>query len=137
VKFTRTDLINRLETEIQRRLDQAADRHAKSTAAFEERRAAYLDRTAEPWREFMNTIRRQLRAGEPITSDDIPNALKGSYTGGHVAVFNDTRPDQAEAHVAPLHTLMELLRATSDDEISTTALERMGLRLTDLFRGHS
>jgi hypothetical protein len=137
VKFTRTDLISRLEAEIQRRQNDAADRNAKNTATFEERRAAYLERTTEPWREFMNTIRRRLNKGEPITSDDIPNALKGSYTGGHVAVFSNTPPDQYEPHVVHLHTLMELLRATTDEEISTASLERMGLRLTDLFRGRS
>lgn len=135
MKFARTDLIDRVEAEITRRQQHTADRNKKATAHFEKTRREYIDRTSDAWIELATTVRRRVRNSQPVTSTDIPKALRGGYTTGHIRTFDDTEPQEWTADTSALETLLDLLKSATDDEISTTHLERMGFRMAQLFRG--
>lgn len=135
MKFARTDLIARVEAEIARREQRAAERYKAATARYQENRAKYLASTAEAWKTLADTIRRRLRTSTPMTADDIPQSLRGDYRR-IVSTWDERHPDQVTPDTSGLAFLLELLRACTDEEITTASLERMGLRWTNLFRGN-
>lgn len=135
MKFTRTDLIDRVKAEIARREQAAVDRNAKANAAREERFRQYMDRTSAAWSTFATKIRTRIRRNEPITAQDIPVELRGGWIdSGRVDVWTDRGAGEITPDVDALHNLLHLLEAATDDEVTTNSLERMGFRTAQLFR---
>lgn len=134
MKFNRTDLITRVEAAITAQQKHAEERTAKALQQHLDRRAEYLNHTRDAWKQFADTIRARLRADKPITRADIPRDLAdGRYAGGYVATWDDKPPTTYTADTTALEQLLVLLHAATDDEISTSALERMGFRTAQLF----
>lgn len=135
MKFTRTALIDRVKAEIARREQAAADLNTKTAAEHDKKRAEYVERTSDAWSRLATTIRARLRAGRPITGDDIPVELRDGWHGGdRIDTWRGKGPAVQTANVDALTTLLHLLEATTDEEITTASLERVGFRTADLFR---
>jgi hypothetical protein len=133
VKFTRTELIARIEAEIARREAAAADRTAKNRADHERAVAEHVQRTGDAWREFAKAIGRAARAGRPVCAADVPPELN-SGGRGYLHVWDRQPPAAAAANVAAHRTLLELVKSCTDDEISVAALQRLGFKTAELFR---
>lgn len=140
MKFERKTLMAFLDSEI-RRLDR---QHEEDVRDYEDRRGessvAYFDRYGDLWREFAETINRRLNDALPIDIDDVPPGLRehGSYLkffdpyrdytaapGGRAYTYirKPDRPDTAE-----LSAFLIFLQMTTDEEITSAALERAGFR---------
>lgn len=133
MKFTRTDLIARVEATIARCEQIAADKTAKAAAEYERNLGRHVGETAEAWAAFAATIRRRVRAGKPITTADIPGQLRHGYGSG-IRLWDTKPPTPTVANTAAHHALLGLLKACTDDEISDAALQRLGFRATDHIR---
>jgi hypothetical protein len=138
MKFAREVLIGRVKDEIERRELDATKRTAEAAVEYDKTRAAYVNGTLDAWNTFANTIKRRCRAGQPVTTADVPVRLGGggfNRTGqGYIQCWSESGPRISEPDVAALQTLLALLESTTTDEISTTELERMGFKMSCLFR---
>lgn len=136
MKFQRTDLIKRVEAEIGRRILAAQEANTKAQAKAEKDRREYLDRTTTAWTAFAENITAAVKAGRPVTTDDCPTGLKDGWMDRVPLRRPDSftpAPDR-EPDTAALDTLLDLLKAATDDEVTTSSLERMGFRTAQLFR---
>jgi hypothetical protein len=136
MKFSRADLLARVRAEIARREQATAERVARERAEYEAKLAAHVEATGPAWSELADTIRRRVRASKPVTPADIPTALRPKWansSSGQVAVWDGKPPPERFPNIAALEMLAGLLDATTDDEITTAALERLGFRTADLF----
>lgn len=137
MRFARQVLVDRVKAEIGRREAEAVERTAEAAAEWSKARAAYVTNTKDAWNAFANTIKRRVRAGQPVAVADVPAMLSGSFGrngGGYLQCWNDGGPRVWEPDVTTLQTLLALLESTTTDEISTTELERMGFKMGHLFR---
>lgn len=138
MKFARQSMIDRVKAEIDRRETEAVERTKQSDAEYNKTRAAYVTATSDAWNTFANTIKRRIRAGQPVTSADVPTQLSaGGFNRngqGYIQCWTGSGPRAWEPDVAALQTLLALLESTTTDEISTTELERMGFKMSMLFR---
>lgn len=133
MKFKRTDLIARVKHVIAERHRAAYDRNVKAAASHEDRRAKYLAETHDAWKQLAENILTALRAGVPMTRDDIPSKLTASRASSYLETWDARTPDLYVADTGPLEQLLVLLEAATDDEVSTSSLERMGFRTAQLF----
>ncbi|TDC33123.1 hypothetical protein [Micromonospora sp. KC213] len=136
MKFQRTDLIKRVQAEIGRRILAAEEANTKAREKTERERQEYVDRTADEWRTFVGNINAALDAGRPVTSEDCPKVLKDGWMD-RVQLRPAERwepPTERVPDTAALTTLLDLLEAATDDEVTTSSLERMGFRTAQLFR---
>lgn len=132
MKFNRTDLVDQVDAEIERcRAATAADNDAKA-GEYAQARGRYVAETGDAWAQFAATIRRRVRAGAPVTRDDIPEQLADGH-GGYLRVWRTAAPKPRRAPVDELLTLRAVLLACTDDEVTATALERLGVRIATLF----
>jgi hypothetical protein len=135
VKFQRTVLIDQVNTEIARRQQAIAERNAKAQQEHEQRRSEHVEATSAAWQTLAATIRKRVSKGLPVTDEDIPTELRNGR-GGYVRTFSDREPGERVANTQALTTLLDLLKASTDDEVTDTSLQRMGFRMGDLFPGH-
>jgi hypothetical protein len=133
MKFQRTDLIARVKDAIAAKEAYAAERTANAAEAYETSRAEYIQNTRDSWKQLADTIRVRLRTGQPVAATDIPSVLRNGWRGGHVETWDKATPSTYEADTGPLRQLLVLLEAATDDEITTSSLERMGFRTAQLF----
>lgn len=97
----------------------------------------YVLEQAENWRKFADTIRLRLRRGQAITIEDVPGDLRQATGWGRsVKLFEPVTVKQSDYVPATnrLVRLVAVLETSSDEEISTTSLDRMGVNLRELFR---
>ncbi len=138
MKFARNDLVDRVRNEIARREARAVERTAEAAAKRDAALAEYLETTTPAWSALADTIRQRKRYGKPVTAEDIPAALRGrNGSTGYVSVWTEPRAETYTADTGPLSALLALLEATSDEEITTSSIERLGFRIADLFRTRS
>lgn len=137
MRFTRQVLVDRVKAEIGRREAEAIERTAEAAIEYDKARASYVTNTKDAWNAFANTIKRRVRAGQPVTTTDVPAVLGGSFgrsSAGYLQCWSDGGPRVWEPDVTTLQTLLALLESTTTDEVSTTELERMGFKMGHLFR---
>lgn len=134
MRFQRTDLIDRVKTEIERRHDRAEALTAEARQKYDERLREYQGTTFEAWKAFADRIRLRLRTGKPITPDDIPTELRGNGFRCQISMWDVPLPTERVAETSELDELLKLLEAVQDEEISASSLERMGFRTSRLFR---
>lgn len=133
MKFNRKELIQRIRDEMTRRETATGQRNYKAKKEYDENLARYLEQTTNAWNTFANTIKRRIRAGQPVTAEDIPAELKVNVYRGQINVWDGKHTDFI-ANTESLIILLSLLEATNTDEITATSLERMGFRMTSLFK---
>lgn len=138
MKFARQVLVDRVKAEIGRREAEAIERTAKAAIEYDKARASYVTNTKDAWNTFANTIKRRVRAGQPVAVADVPAMLgAGGFNRngqGYIQCWSGGGPRVWEPDVTTLQTLLALLESTTTDEISTTELERMGFKMGHLFR---
>lgn len=132
MKIKRQALIEILQ---RRLLEWENDREQRYNKAVKEWQAAereYDKRTANVWLDFAATIQRKISAGKLVTRDDIPEEIKssGSWTG-LLEFFDKKKPmtPTPRAEEELLRRLIEILKNSTDVEVSTYALEKMGFPL--------
>ena len=140
MKFTKQVLIERVKDEIKRREADAAEFNMHAEHEYARSLTDYLASTKDAWNDFANTIKRRVRAGLPVTAKDVPPLLAGDRQGwagprgAWVLVWGDKGPVQHTADTVALNTLLALLQSTTTEEVTTTELERMGFKMSRLFR---
>lgn len=134
MKFQRIDLIDRVKARIVAEEQRASDATAKDRAEFEQKRQDYLDSTAAGWTRLADVIRRRVRENRPISAADIPHSLANPNWSGRVKTFDATEPEAREPRTGELRQILAVLEACTDDEVTTTALERIGIKTNSIFR---
>lgn len=134
MRFQRAKLIARVKEEISKRKAVTAQRNAVLAEKHAAKRDAYVADTAEAWKRFADVIRLRLRTGQPITDADIPKGLRVGSWRSSLLVWDDKAPTAYEPDIADLRQMLALLEAAEDDEVTTSALERLGIKTAQVFR---
>lgn len=135
MKIRRSSLIELVEKEIERLRDAAFQRAARSLERRREEETAYLERTRPAWLALAGNIAVALRENRPVLLEDVPRELRGYRD--EIAVYRRREADSPEANTTHLETLLDVLRASDDDEVSTYGLEKMGFALGRTLAGRS
>lgn len=134
----RLELIEKLKAKIQERTERAADNRDQAVRDANLAEVEYVRMTSEAWSAFATVIRRRVRNGQPVTSVDVPDRLRTRSGWGETAVelFKPTKVRQSDhaAHNDGLRSLLLVLESSPDELISTSALERLGAPVRELFR---
>jgi hypothetical protein len=136
--INRVELIEKIKAKIKEREERSVANLER--AKFDARQAQdeYVQQTSEAWSKFATTVRRRVRQGQPITAVDVPEALttRGGWEGKSLALFK--RSVIKERDYAPqiegFRSLLLVLESSPDELISTSALERLGAPVRELFR---
>lgn len=137
MKIKREVLVETLEAEVRRLENDHAARVRRDADDALARRAAYVRRTGDAWGAFAKVAARRARNGEPVTIDDVPEALLDGARSSYVAVWRERQPkhgpaDEELPRVRQLRLLVQLLKASEDEYVSTYDLEKQGVSLKSL-----
>lgn len=133
MKFARKDLIDRIRAEITRREEAVTAKNVRLLADYVANRDEHVRRTGPAWNMFANTIKRRVRAGQPVTTADVPREIKSPWND-NAQPWDRTGPAQHVAEVGALQALLALLESTDAEEVTLATLDRIGFRVRDLFR---
>lgn len=103
---------------------------AKLRAEDENALTAWVEQYGEAWANAAAAIRRKIKAGMPITRDDLPADTR---FGHQVALWHSggrsssPRPASAYRESHELRSLITLLDTVADDEVSSSALGVLGI----------
>lgn len=123
MKFNRIALIIACNKALARDRDQFDTRQAKAAKREAREVAAWRDRYAAAWDKAALRIRRELKAGNPITMDMIP--ISGYRNGAYFTPDPDvSRQYQEPKELVALRTVLETI---ADDTVTISALERLGI----------
>ncbi len=138
MKFKRDDLIGRVKAAIEAERKRTAEVNAKAAEEYAAKRQAYVEETTPAWRELVKQLNLVLRSGRPVTPGDIPAALHAKgWTGTHLRVWTPEEPEPRKPATDQLEQILSILEACTDEEVTTNALERLGIKLAPIFRKHS
>lgn len=137
MKINREKLISLIDTEIERLKQLTADSYARRIKDAEREVATYVKNTSAGWEEFAQRIMTAVAAGNPVTSDLIPPTIKERGSRTYVRAFEVQviRPGEMPPQVNELEMLKKILEASTDDEVSTYALEKQGFPLGRVLKG--
>lgn len=136
MKVNRVALINILQKRLDALERRAAERFMIGLEKHAERERKYYDETLDAWREFARTITDRVdEKGGFVQSSDIPQRIRSGLGG--LFFFTDKKPDAPTATHSErqLARLIEILKNSSDDEVSTYALEKMGFPIGRVLSG--
>lgn len=137
MKFERVDLIKRLRAEIERRDQLAAERRAEQLVSRDQELTRHVEGYAEHWNAFANTIKRRIRRGEPITREDVPENLvarSGYRSRGELPYWERGKLSADLPNHDQFSALIAVLEASTDEYVTSSAIEAMGIKLNGLFR---
>lgn len=131
MKINRTELIQILENHVKTAQYDRQRRHENAVREWEQSAEKHFARTNEAWYEFADVIRTKIAAGKNIVRTDVPKSIKsGSYD---LLFFDNTKrkpieptPTEQERQIM---TLINMLKQTSDEHVSTYSIEKMGFSL--------
>jgi hypothetical protein len=135
VKFQTSDLITRIDNLLRDLEGKAITRAEERDEKLVGSQDAWLEDHSMAFRQFSTVIRKRLDAGQPVTSDDIPESIKGGY---HQLKFYSApsagSPASENRQVDNLLKLKSALLASTEDTISPTAIKQLGFQeVTFLF----
>lgn len=123
MKFNRIALIIACNKALARDREQFSSRQDKAVKRQAREIAVWRDRYAASWDKAALRIRRELKAGNPVTLDMIP--LSGYRNGAYFTPDTDvSRPYQEPKELAVLRTVLGTI---VDDTVTISALERLGI----------
>lgn len=117
---------------IQRRLCEVEDdrekRYVQAVKDWQTAENKYVEQTANAWLDFSRVIQDKVGRGELLTRDDIPATIKISSSWNGLEFFDKKKPLPPTPHEVETHLrrLVELLKNSTDIEVSTHALEKAG-----------
>lgn len=128
MKIKREALIGLIQKRVQAWETDREQRYQKALNDWRDAEIEYDKRTANAWLDFADIIRRKIGDGKLITRDDIPREIKshGSWSG--LEIFDKKKPASPtpREEETQLLRLIEILKNSTDDEVSTYALEKLG-----------
>lgn len=129
MKIARAQLMQLVKDEIKECEKHRAERDALAREKHRKNEQAYIERYAVAWQSFIDNVQMCLSTGKPITTNDVPLALRDYRS--HPELFTPSKcaamaPSPREVE---LHGLLKILDAVLDNEVSTYALEKMGFRM--------
>lgn len=134
----RTELIEKIRAKIQEREASAVERRKAAEQEADSAGDQYVADTREAWSKFADRIRLRVRQGLPVTASDVPEKLRSRSGWGetHIMLF---KPGQVKAsdyqpRTEGFRSLLLVLESSPDELVSTSALERMGAPVKELFR---
>jgi hypothetical protein len=134
----RVELIEKIRAKIEEREVRATNAYAQAVIKADQAEAEYVADTSADWAEFATAVRRRIRRGQAITLHAVPEKLRTNNRWGESSVAVFSRPEVKEssyqAHVEGFQSLLLVLEASPDELVSTSALERMGAPVKELFR---
>lgn len=135
--INRLELIEKIKQKIQEREQRAISNLERAHLKADEQLNSYVSDHQGDWNLFANRIRARLRKGQPVTMADVPQALRANrYGDNYVRVFEPVKVDPRDhtPRVEDFRSLLLVLESSPDELVSTSALERMGAPVKDLFR---
>lgn len=116
--------------------DERAERYRERIVR---ERSDYIAQTRDLWSGFAHAIYDAVNRREPITYELVPEGLRTTRYDGYLR-FYDVPKVKAEMSVTEsknyrtLTALEQILQNVTDDEVSTYALEKMGVSLAGLIK---
>ena len=131
MKIKRQSLIEILQTRLDEREKYRLSRHASALQSHDEAEREYAHSTYEAWGEFAHQILKTLERGGLPAPSDIPKAISDGSLRGGLKFFNKNKPllPTASEEELLLRRLITILKNSTDVEVSTYALEKMGFPL--------
>lgn len=131
MKIKREALITILQNRLRAWEDDRKQRYNTAVKDWQAAEREYDKRTANVWLDFAATIQRKIGEGKLVAREDIPKEIKtnGSWTGLELFDKKKPTPPTPRDEETQLLRLIEILKNSTDDEVSTYALEKLGFPL--------
>jgi hypothetical protein len=134
VKFNRLELRAAVSAAIAQDKADQEKYQAKRLTEYETELSEWSTAHADEWLAALPKLRALIRKGLPITSGDLPQDKR--YGSRYTAIFGRDRkpaPGTYTPH-ADLVTMANVLDLLTDEEVTDTALARVGVRSTMIRR---
>ncbi|WP_409186688.1 hypothetical protein F9C11_21605 [Amycolatopsis sp. VS8301801F10] len=100
----------------------------EAVARYNNDLANWVTKYSEQWAQAARLISRKVRAGKPITRDDVPTS---EY--GHRTTFDARHPGDCPKGVsADLQIIRSALELITDETVTPTELAKLGVRASEL-----
>lgn len=131
MKIKRQLLIETLQTRLDEREKLRLNRHTAAVNSYNAEERRYAESTHEAWKSFADRIHYVLGRGGLVTPEDIPKAISDGSLRGGLKFFRkgEPLPPTPTEEELLLRRLIEILKNSTDVEVSTYALEKMGFPL--------
>lgn len=133
MKFTKKDLLTRIDQRIADLDIRAEQRSVDSEKAAEKRREDWVGGSG-PWLDFAENIKQRVEAGEPIELHDAPLAIKSRDWGHSLNFYVPKKVETYQAQTGELKAMKTAIESVADDVITTAGLKEIGFNnLRQLF----
>jgi hypothetical protein len=129
--YTRAKLIEMIEQRIMAANDKAEANYKKFIEQYEADRKAWVEKYGNEWREFCGRVVSTLDHGEPIETNLKPKTWKDGWAS--VPFYSNSKPEFRPADTSNLKRMLQIIQDVEDEKISTSALERMGVKVRELY----
>lgn len=139
MKFDRKELIAKLQEGITARAERRVTDHAKALDQWARDQDAWMAAYGDHWQQLLNALRRKLNRKQPITREDIPEKLLDSAWSATVTLKGVAKAkptpklDEESDRDVAARTLIALLEASTDEYVTSSGIEAMGVKLARLF----
>jgi hypothetical protein len=87
---------------------------------------AWMLEHGQEWAAACFQIRRRLRAGHPVTREDLPS--RNHWSGGQIQLFQISEPKESEfQEPTALREIVAVLDLITDETVTTNALAEVGI----------
>lgn len=126
MKFKTVDLISQVEKKIAELNEVSRIEHENQFEKIEKNRAKFNEQYGALWRDFANNIINKLENGNQVTKEDCPKKL--TQWRGEPTYWVEPEVKEPADRTEGLVSLLNLLKAITDTEVTTTGLERIGFK---------
>ena len=130
MKINRLKLIEIIKTKLDTIEADRLRRYELAVQVHRDAERKYFEDTRADWATFAQTIERTLSQGKIMRASSMPSGLQ-SRMSSSMRFFDGKPPVAPQPHEqeAQLRTLISVLEQSSDEEVSTHALEKIGFPL--------
>lgn len=126
MKFNRTALIARIDSEIKRRTDDAAREDKRKAEQAIKDREVWVLKHADKAKKAAQSITARLKKGEPVTWIDLGLTNGGGYRDWPAGESDGSSP--TDPRTGQLTSLRRFLELVGDDEVTSSGLRDAGYR---------
>ncbi|ATW59119.1 hypothetical protein FDJ13_gp59 [Gordonia phage Gustav] len=143
MKFTRTQLIEVIDSALARDDEAQAARDRALSAARADHLTKWTEEAWPQWKAYRDNISKLIRRGNPIRSEDVPDNRPPTYNDDeerygqlHNAMVKVRRdhPVMGEERRSEFVALKAALAAILDDEVTDSQLGRLGFGASSISR---